>query len=113
MMFSRLLAMSGVVVCLLLLPPAAVLAQNKALTIDAIYDPAARVDFSGSPPAGLTWLDAGHYLWPRSADGGRGRDWLRVEAATGRAEALFDASRMEAALASIEGVARNQASSIP
>ncbi len=34
-------------------------AQTPArLSIDAIYDPAARVDFSGAPPTDLTWFDA-------------------------------------------------------
>src|SRR2546428_1391511 len=53
----------------LLVPSARSLqAQDKALTIDAIFDPDRRVDFSGSPPTGLTWLDAAHYVWGRRSD---------------------------------------------
>lgn len=37
-------------------------AQNKQLTIDDIYDPGKRVNFSGTP-ATATWLKDGvHYL---------------------------------------------------
>lgn len=81
---------------------------QKPLTVEAIYDPAKRVDFSGSPPTDLTWIDEGRYLWVKRAE--KGREWLVVEAATGGSTPLFDAARMEQALASLPGVTREEAS---
>ena len=90
---------------------AALAAQGqRALTIDAIYDPGSRVDFSGSPTTDVTWLDAGSYLEARRA--GRGYDWLRVEAASGRTTPLFDAARMEGAIAALPGATRAEATDI-
>ncbi|MBI4266249.1 MAG: S9 family peptidase [Acidobacteria bacterium] len=63
-------------------------APPRTLTIDDIYDPQARVDFSGSAPTNLTWLDDDRYLVRR------GTSWLRVDAMSGRTEPLFDASRL-------------------
>ena len=85
-------------------------AQQRTLTIDAIYDPATRVDFSGAPQTDITWLDADHYLVARRA--ARGVEWLKIEAASGRSTPLFDAPRMEAALASLPGVTRDDATAI-
>jgi dipeptidyl-peptidase-4 len=61
---------------------------SRTLTIDAIYDPQTRVDFSGAPATGMTWLDDESYMLRR------GNEWLRVNAATGRSAPLFDASRL-------------------
>src|SRR5688572_4678282 len=82
-------------------------APGRVLTIDAIYDPEARVDFSGAPPTSLRWIDEANYLQMRRA--GRGVEWLTVEAATGRTTPLFDAARMENALASLPGMSRDNA----
>src|SRR5215510_4590673 len=84
-------------------------AQQKPLTIDAIYDPQARVDFSGTPPTDIRWLDEAHYLTVKRASGGRGFEWLKVDASSGRTEPLFDAERMTAALAAIPGITRDDA----
>ncbi len=78
------------------------------LTIDVIYDPQTRVSFSGSPPTDLTWLNADAYLWTRRE--ARGYEWLKVDASTGQSSSLFDADRMESALASVSGVTREEAS---
>ena len=77
------------------------------LTIDLIYDPATRVNFSGTPPADLTWIDNDRYLWVRRGEGGV--DWLSVDAASGRTSPIFDSSRMDAALAATPGVTREDA----
>jgi hypothetical protein len=37
-------------------------AQDKLLTLDDLYGPEKRVNFSGNPPPGLIWLDDRHYL---------------------------------------------------
>lgn len=83
-------------------------APPRALTIDAIYDPDRRVDFSGAPATTLRWIDEATYLQTRRVGGGV--EWLTVDAASGRASMLFDPSRMEAALAVMPGVSRTDAS---
>lgn len=89
---------------------AAAQTPQRALTIDAIYDPATRVDFSGSPSTDITWLDAETYLVTRRA--GSGYEWIKVDAASGRTTPLFDAGRMEMALAALPGVTQADAARI-
>ena len=38
-----------------------VTAQQRLLTIDDIYDPSTRVNFSGNAPTDLTWIDSTRY----------------------------------------------------
>ena len=100
-------------------------AQQKLLTLDELFDPRSKVNFSGSPPAGLRWLkDGAHYL-QRQGGGGRGRGggrmeggpgaglWLKVEALTGKSEPFYDAGKMEAAFAKLPGFPAEQAKRIP
>src|SRR5215475_7436509 len=77
-------------------------AQDKLLTLDDLYDPEKRVNFSGNPPAGLTWLDDRHYLK------GAGK----VNALTGEAAPLFDAAKMESALSKLAGISADDAKQI-
>ena len=86
--------------------------SQKALSIDVIYDPVARVDFNGAPQTDITWFDNDTYLSRVRASSGRGVDWVRVDALTGRTTPLFEASRMEAALASLPGIARDEAAQL-
>jgi dipeptidyl-peptidase-4 len=81
-------------------------AQQKTLTLDDLYNPATRVNFSGTPAPAFAWIDGGHYAWPRPDASESGTvDWLKVDAATGATMPLFDAARAEAALAALPGVA--------
>ena len=83
-------------------------AQSKGLlTVDSIYHPERRVAFSGVPQSDLAWLDAASYVVSRQS--GSGYEWLKVDAASGRTSPLFDADRMETALASLPGVTRAEA----
>ncbi len=75
----------------LLLSALPAVAQDKLLTLDDLYDPAKRVNFNGSPPAGLSWIDDQHYLQ-------RGK---KVNALTGQSEPYYDVAKMEAALAKL------------
>ena len=79
-------------------------APPRELTVDVIYDPEARVDFSGAPPTNLRWMDEAKYLQMRRA--GRRVEWLVADAATGQTSPLFDAERMEDALAALPGMTR-------
>jgi len=83
-------------------------AQSKGLlTVDAIYHPERRVAFSGFAEADVSWLDLSTYVVARQS--GSGFEWLKVDAASGRTSPLFDADRMESALASLPGVTRAEA----
>jgi dipeptidyl-peptidase-4 len=83
-------------------------AQSKGLlTVDSIYHPERRVAFSGLPESDLSWLDAATYIVSRQS--GSGYEWLKVDAISGRTSPLFDADRMETALASLPGVTRAEA----
>jgi len=71
-------------------------AQQRPLTIDALYDPTNRVNFAGVPTPALSWVDGTHYAIPRSTSDGP--DWVSVDATTGTSTVLFSASRLERAL---------------
>jgi dipeptidyl-peptidase-4 len=70
-------------------------AQQKPLTIDALYDPDQKVEFGGAPATGLVWLSDTHFLWPQ---GPGPVEFLKVEALTGKSQPFFDAPRIERAL---------------
>ena len=84
-------------------------AQNKLLTIDDIFDPAKRVNFSGVTPT-IRWMkDGKHYLLTNDP---AKRDLPRiqkVDAVTGEAVAFFDAAKMQAAFAALPGISAQDA----
>jgi len=83
-------------------------AQSRSLlTADAIYHPEHRVAFSGFAEDDVSWLDPATYVLARQS--GSGFEWLKVDATSGRTSPLFDAARMETALASLPGVTRAEA----
>ncbi len=83
-------------------------AQSRdLLTVDAIYHPEHRVAFSGFAEDDISWLDSATYVVARQS--GSGFEWLKVDATSGRTSPLFDAARMETALASLPGVTRAEA----
>jgi dipeptidyl-peptidase-4 len=80
------------------------------LTLDDIYSPTARVNFSGGPAPALDWIDGDRYAWARPSGEGRGAiDWMSVAAATGVVEPLFDSAKAEAALSALPGVGADEA----
>ena len=93
--------------CALLLTLAAsltVLAQQKLLTIDDIFDPAKKVNFNGTTPT-VRWLkDGNHYLVTNEASRTDVPRLQKVNAATGQATPFFDAAKMQAAFAALPGV---------
>ncbi len=72
-------------------------AQQKLLSVEAIYDPASRADIGVMQPADYTWLNDTHYLVRQGR--GAGREWSKVEAATGRTTVLFAPAPSEEGLA--------------
>jgi dipeptidyl-peptidase-4 len=92
-------------------------AQQKPLTIDAIYDPDARVDFSGRSFGDVTWIDDRTFVHARPVpstgdDPRRVREWFKVDSATGRSSPMFDAARIENAFAALPGVTREEAAEV-
>jgi dipeptidyl-peptidase-4 len=82
----------------------------RRLTIDDIFHPARRINFSGTPETAITWMDAATYLSRRRT--ANGVEWIKVDAVSGRTSPLFDAGTMESALAALPGVTRDEASRI-
>jgi hypothetical protein len=79
-----------------------VAAQQRLLTLDDIYDPAARVSFGGRPASGFAWIDEQRYTWPRDAAGGI--EWVVAHVQDDGVRPLFDPGKMEAALAKLPGI---------
>ena len=89
-----------IIIVFVLLQAAAVLAQDKLLTIDDIFDPAKRVNFSGTP-ANPRWLKDGvHYIVATKERTASPR-LLKVNAITGKSEPFYDSVKMEAAFAAL------------
>ncbi len=87
-------------------------AQTRRLTIDDLYDPTLKIDFSGQAPSGLVWISATHYIWPKPAANGQ-VDWVKVAAATGTTEPLFDAQKMRAAFDALPGLREEDVKVLP
>jgi len=93
---------------LLLFVSVPALAQQKLLTVDDIFDPAKRINFSGTP-ASPRWLkDSVHYIVV-SKDRNAFPRLLKVNAVTGKSEPFYDAAKMEAAFAALPGVSKDDA----
>jgi dipeptidyl-peptidase-4 len=106
---ERLLIKLACILISMCLSPVA-LAQDRMLTIDDIYDPVKKVDFVGSPPAGLRWLNDGiHYLQTKVDEGRRTAQLLKVNAMSGEARPFHDVAKMEAAFAALPGIGREDA----
>ncbi|HKP36390.1 MAG TPA: DPP IV N-terminal domain-containing protein [Pyrinomonadaceae bacterium] len=84
------------------------IAQNKLLTIDDIFDPAKRVNFSGSA-ASPRWLKDGVNYLVASRERNAFPRLLKVNAVTGKADPFYDAAKMEAAFAGLPGFAKGDA----
>ena len=100
---ARRLAAIAAVVALAAVPARA---QQKLLTIDDLYDPVKRVNFG--PPGfggGYTWINDKEFIrlggGPRGAQAGGRGDVMKVDAETGTESPLYDASKLEAALAKL------------
>ena len=109
-MVTRLLRYGFLTALTILLASAVPVAQQKPLTLDDIYGPTNRVNFSGAPAPTIDWIDGNHYAWGRPSAEQRGAiDWVSVAADTGATAPLFDAARAEAALAALPGISTDQA----
>ena len=100
---------AAITACAVLLLSGSALAQQRALTIEGIYDPEQRVDFSGQTPSGLTWLNDTRYLERERDPASRATRLLSVDADTGAAEPLLDLEELETALAALPGMSDSAA----
>ena len=86
-----------------------IVAQQKLLTIEDIFDPARKVNFSGTVP-NIRWLkDGRHYLLANDATKKDLPRLQKVDAVTGAAVPFFDAAKMQAAFTALGGVAEQDA----
>ncbi|HZH31656.1 MAG TPA: S9 family peptidase [Pyrinomonadaceae bacterium] len=79
------------------------------LTIDDLYDPVKRVNFSGTTPSPRWLKDGKTYLVAGDASKPGTPRLLRVNAATGDTSAFFDAAKMESALDALPGMSTEDA----
>ena len=91
-------------------PAAAPVVQDarKPLTFEALYGPA-RVDFSGRPQQGQTWLDGSNFV--EQKDG----KWWRVDAQSGTTTELWSDAKLVESLRAVPGLddkARQQAARV-
>lgn len=85
------------------------IAQQKQLTIDDIFDPAKRVNFSGNVPS-VRWLkDGTHYLLTNDPSKKNVPRLQKVNALTGEVTPFLDSAKMEAALAALGGITAQDA----
>ena len=101
----RLVILTVLSITLLALPA---FAQEKLLTIDDIFDPAKRVNFSGTP-ASPRWLKDGIHYIVASKDRTASPRLLKVNAVTGKSEPFYSAAKMEAALDALSGISKETA----
>jgi dipeptidyl-peptidase-4 len=101
-------ASAASVAVLLVLVTAPAQAQQKALTLDDLFDPRAGVDFTGTVPRGIVWLDDTTYLWAK-ADRLSPPELLKVNALTGATSPFLDTAKLEATLASLPGIPPDEA----
>src|SRR5262249_10817345 len=87
---------------------ASLAAQQKPLSLDVIYDPETRINFSGHQQPEIAWIDGSHYGLGQTR-GREGVEWNKVDAATGQQSPLFDSARMEMALAAVAGISDDEA----
>ncbi|MBQ91293.1 MAG: hypothetical protein CL441_07765 [Acidimicrobiaceae bacterium] len=90
-------------------PPA--LGQDRLLTIDEIYHPDARVDFSGRTPTGLSWWSDTEFLLRERDPAGR-MAVQAVESDTGERRAWLNVAELEEALAALPGLGSQTARSV-
>jgi dipeptidyl-peptidase-4 len=79
----------------------------RALTLEAIYDPASRVNFSGVPIPDVTWIDDNTYILLQRTS--RGSEWVKQAVGSEQSTPLFNTDRMESAIAAVPSSGRAEA----
>jgi dipeptidyl-peptidase-4 len=93
-----------VLIVLLVASCSVVTAQQKLLTLDDLYDPVKKVNFSGTVP-NIRWLkDGTHYLLSNDPSKKNVPRLQKVNARTGEATPFLDSAKMEAAFNALGGI---------
>jgi dipeptidyl-peptidase-4 len=97
------------ILVLIVLRAGSVLAQDKLLTIDDIFDPGKKVNFSGTTP-NIRWLkDGRHYLLANDAMKKDLPRLQKIDAVTGEATPFLNTAKMQAAFMALGGVTEQDA----
>ena len=83
---------------LILLLATPLLAEKKALTLEALYDPKTMTRFGGSIQRGFEWIDDTTFLWPFTDPDGSVIEWRVFDITTMKERSLFDRAKVRAAL---------------
>ncbi len=83
---------------LLVLLATSLAAQKKQLTVEALYDPATRVSFSGLVQGSFDWIDDQSFVWPHKNQWGKFDEWRVFDVKTGKQRPLIDRAKVTAAL---------------
>ncbi|MGH9458284.1 MAG: S9 family peptidase [Thermoanaerobaculia bacterium] len=102
---------------LLVLVAAVAQAERRALTLERVYDPKTKENFSGIPQRDFTWIDDWTFIWPKTeaAEEAEGDDETKVseyvifDVRTGKEEPLLDRSRLREAILEIAEVEEEDA----
>ena len=98
-MTSRPRVLRSLFAAALLFAASPALAQSgKPLTLDVLYDPEKRLDFSGTAPRDVTWIDDARYHWSRTDPTTRTAEHFVGDADGGVLRPLFDAAWLEGEL---------------
>ena len=84
---------------LLLLLATPLFAQNKPLTLEALYDPKTMTRFGGAIQSGFEWLDDTTFVFPRRDAAGTLVEWRIFDVATGKERPLIDKARVQKSFA--------------
>ena len=96
---SRTGALRRLAAAALVLAAAPAYAQaRKPLTLDVLYDPEKKLDFSGTAPRDVTWIDDARYHWTRTDPTTRTTEHFVGDADGGLMRPLFDAAWLQAEL---------------
>ncbi len=92
------------IMLLLAQPQTAPAVEQGRLTLDMLYHPDRKIDFDGTPPRILRWLEDGSHYVERRSDSQDGPPQLwRVHAETGEAQPLYDLQKVRQAFGALEG----------
>jgi dipeptidyl-peptidase-4 len=104
---------AAVILLLTCAPAAAQDAQtagaSKPLSLDVLYDPATRVDFTGAAPRALAWLDESRIHWANTDPVTRLTEHVVIDPESGARRPLFSSETLERALLRIPGVGSEDA----
>ncbi len=93
--------------------PTAPAVEEGLLTVDLLYHPDRKIEFAGTPPRILRWLEDGkHYVERREDPESKLPELLRVEAETGESQPLYDLARIRGAFSRLEGLGEAQAKAL-